>query len=139
VRLATASAILGATAWSAVPGVRALYGAPMGEAASRGAWIESHSRPDDFVVYVTGERTDNWDPTHLYLARRDGHNLARALVTRDVIAGLQRLAPGYRRFLVYVPWPSLEEARPKLTELGAQLLAEGDQGSLYQLEPSWLR
>jgi hypothetical protein len=93
------------------------------------------------VVFVLGWREDNWEPSHLYFASRDGYNLARSAVTYARLAELQRrYAARYRRFLVYAPTFALPDVQERLTKLGAKLLAEDDrQGRLYQLEPAWLR
>jgi hypothetical protein len=108
--------------------------------AERGAWIAAHSRQDDFVVYVLGLREDNWDPAPLYFARRHGQNLARSQVSYAHLAGLQRQFAGrYARFLLYCPPVALPELEPRLARLGAQVLADGEPGRLYRLEPAWLR
>lgn len=107
----------------------------------RGAWIAANSAADDFVVYVLGWREDNWEPTHLYFAQRDGSNLARSLVGYAELAALQRrFASRYGRFLVFCPAQGLEDVDARLQGLGARVLADdANVGRLYRLEPAWLR
>lgn len=108
--------------------------------AERGAWIAAHSAENDFVVYVLGVREDNWDPAPLYFAQRDGHNLARSQVGHARLAELHRQFAGrYARFLVYCPPAALPELEGRLARLGAQVVADGQPGRLYRLEPAWLR
>ncbi len=108
--------------------------------AERGAWIAAHSAEGDFVVYVLGVREDNWDPAPLYFARRDGHNLARGQVGHARLAELHRQFAGrYARFLLYCPPVALPELEDRLARLGARVLADGEPGRLYRLEPTWLR
>lgn len=114
-----------------------LWQGPPGEVTERGAFLQAHTRPDDFVAFVVGAQPGNWDPTHLYFAQRDGWNLARSEVTRATFAALRtRLAGRYRRLFVFVPWPSVEECAPELRALGARLAVDADVGQLYWLEPS---
>lgn len=119
---------------------RQLWEGPPAEVSERGAFLQAHTRPDDFVAFVVGTQPGNWDPTHLYFAQRDGWNLARSEITRETFARLHARTEGeYRRFFVFVPWPSVEDGAPALLALGARLEVESEVGQLYRLEAGWLR
>lgn len=121
-------------------GFEGLSAVPNGDVVARGGWLQAHTRPDDFVAYVVGSRADNWDPSQLYFAQRDGYNLGRPEVNFATLARLHRRhAASYGRFLVYCPWPSVPVAGARLEALGARLMVEGEAGRLYWLEPRWLR
>jgi hypothetical protein len=124
---------------AAVQRTRLLWQGPPAEVLERGAFLQAHTRPDDFVAFVVGTQPGNWDPTHLYYAQRDGWNLARSEVTPTTFAALHaRTAGRYRRFFVFVPWPSVAECAPALQALGARLEVDADVGQLYRLEPGAL-
>lgn len=127
-------------AWQGAAGLGRMQRNWEPQVAERGAWICAHSDEGDFVVYVLGVREDNWDPAPLYFARRDGHNLARTQVSHDRLAELHRqFAARYARFLIYCPPVAVPGLEERLARLGAQVLADGETGRLYRLEPAWLR
>ncbi len=109
------------------------------ELLARGEWIQAHTRAADFVALVVGIDEHNWDPSHLWFARRDGCNLAVDEVTlqalRDLRAGPART---HARLLLFVPWPQREALARTLGALGARPLAEGHLGDLYDVEPAGL-
>jgi hypothetical protein len=109
--------------------------------ADRGAFLAGSTDPDDFVVYVLGRRADNWEPSYLYFARRDGYNLVRSHLTYARLAELQRkFAPTHRCFLVFSPAAWVDDVNERLLALGARVVANDDElGRLYRLDPAWLR
>ncbi len=130
-------AVVGA---AAVTGVysRAGYGeltAPtVDEIAARGEAIRGWTDPADFVIYLVDSEPEDWNPSYLYFAQRDGYNVPRS----DFSAGtLMRVYRSYERRYrrVFVACP----ARPRILSLrlegwGLPLAAAGASGRLYRME-----
>lgn len=131
---AAPAAVLVAGAVSAQATWRAMGEVPgAAELQARGAWLQAHTRPGDFVAVVVGGDASNWDPSHLYFARRDGSNLAHAEVTPETLAVLRARFPGYRRVLLYVPWTQRAATDERLRALDTRALESGEMGDLYEV------
>ncbi len=133
----TAFAILVVTSslYWAVARFPELSGTPTQWIASNGEWIQYHTGPDDFVVYIldTVDPTD-WNPVFLYFAKRDGYNLPRRKVKkRNLEEIIQRFSSRYERILVFCPMDLHERMSPRLESVGAELREVGPNGMLYQL------
>jgi hypothetical protein len=104
--------------------------------AANGEWIQYHTTPDDFVIYIldTVDPTD-WNPVFLYFAKRDGYNLTRRKVkNRNLAEIVQRFSSCYKRILVFCSMDLHERMAPRLELAGAELREVGPRGMLYQIE-----
>jgi hypothetical protein len=104
--------------------------------ASNGEWIQYHTAPDDFVIYIldTADPTD-WNPVFLYFAKRDGYNLPRRKVkNRNLAEIFRRFSSCYKRILVFCSMDLHERMAPRLELAGAELREVGPRGMLYQIE-----
>ncbi len=104
----------------------------------RGAWVREHTRPDDFVIFVTGPSATSWNPEHLYHVKRDGYNLPRRAVgDRALVEIYQRFGQRYSRVLVFVPQARSDDLCGRLAALGAGRLAEHKEWALFELPSQW--
>jgi hypothetical protein len=104
------------------------------EIAARGEAIRAWTGPADFVVYLVDSEPEDWNPSYLYFAKRDGYNVPRsdfsaATLTRVHLSYARR----YQHFFVACP------RRPRILSLrlegwGLPLAAAGPSGRLYRMQ-----
>jgi hypothetical protein len=101
---------------------------------ARGAWVREHTRPDDFVIFVTEPAATSWNPEHLYYAQRDGYNLPRRVVNDRALSELERRFRGrYGRVLVFVPQAGRDNLTRDLVSSGANEVARQDDWAVLEL------
>jgi hypothetical protein len=109
------------------------------EMAESGCWIQRHTEPSDFVVYLLDTHPGDWNPAWLYFAHRDGYNLSHVEVRRPALERLaERFAPRYRRVLVFCPAYLVPRLGRKLDAWGLHPLHVSALGRLYVLEAARL-
>jgi hypothetical protein len=115
-------------------GFEELAASTVEEIAARGEAIQGWTGPRDFVVYVVDSEPEDWNPSFLYFAKRDGYNLPRPDFSAETLNRIyQDYARRYPRLFVACP------ARPRvlfrrLEDWGLRLAAAGPSGRLYRME-----
>jgi hypothetical protein len=132
--LAAVAVAIVATGYWSVTGFRALArsNSAVELIRSRGEWIRDHTLPGDYVVYVFEGTADDWNPSYLYFARRDGYNLPSSEATPARVAEVAGQARGrFPRVLAFTARPDVERA---LSEAGAQALASDRHRTLLRVD-----
>ena len=135
-RAAAALAVVGVAAvtWAySREGYGELTAPTIEEIAARGEALQAWTAPTDFVVYLVDSEPEDWNPSYLYFAKRDGYNIPRAdfsaAMLMHVYGSYERR---YQRIFVACP------ARPRILSLrlegwGLPLAAAGPSGRLYRM------
>ena len=104
------------------------------EVAARGEAIREWTDPADFVIYLVDSEPEDWNPSYLYFAKRDGYNVPRSDFSAATLVSVYRsYERRYRRVFVACP------TRPRILSLrlegwGFPLAAAGASGRLYRME-----
>jgi 4-amino-4-deoxy-L-arabinose transferase-like glycosyltransferase len=136
-RTVAALAIVGAAAvtWAySRVGYEELTAPTVDEIAARGEAIREWTDPTDFVIYLVDSEPEDWNPSYLYFAKRDGYNIPRSDFSAATLMSVYR---SYNRRYrgVFVACP----ARPRILSLrlegwGLPLAAAGPSGRLYRMQ-----
>ncbi|HXB55492.1 MAG TPA: hypothetical protein VN461_11950 [Vicinamibacteria bacterium] len=136
-RAAVGLAIVGAAAvtWAySRVGYGELTAPTIDEIAARGEAIREWTDPADFVIYLVDSEPEDWNPSYLYFAKRDGYNVPRSDFSATTLMSVYRsYERRYRRVFVACP------ARPRILSLrlegwGLPLAAAGASGRLYRMQ-----
>jgi hypothetical protein len=98
---------------------------------SRGEWIHRHTRTGDYVIYILDGPADDWNPTFLYFAHRDGRTLSARETTPARLTALEaRARERHGRVLVFT---SRGRGQAALVSLGAEPVAAERHRALFRL------